>query len=57
MTFSIPNSIGGLCTGDSGYVAKAGGDLNHRLVVIRQFSQRSGTQVKKIVARDRYESV
>ena len=44
VTFSIPNSIGGRCTGDSGYVAKAG-DLNHRLVVIRQFSQRSGTQV------------
>ena len=28
VTFSIPNSIGRRCTGDSGYVAKAG-NLNH----------------------------
>ena len=33
VTFSIPDSIGGWYTGNSGYVAKAG-DLNHRLVVI-----------------------
>ena len=33
VTFSIPNSIGGWCTGDSGYVAKAG-NPDHRRVLI-----------------------
>ena len=48
-------SIGGRCTGDSD-VAKVG-DLNHRLVVIRQFLSGLERRLQKIVARDRYESV